>query len=210
MQAVGQRVEVGEAGRHAGHLPGLAGGDLDLVHRRFEQLAQPQVVVATAGVDDAVDLGLRGVDDVLDGAALGVPHLDDPGARLDKPAQHRALGDDLGVVAGVRRGGDGGDELVEVRLAADAGQLAALGQLVGDGDGVGRLAAPVQLEDRVIDELVRGPVEVLAAGDLEAVGDGVLGQQHPAEDGLLGMDVLRGSRSSGARRRGNSSCTVML
>ena len=139
-----------------------------------------------------VDLGLGRVDDVLDvAAALRVAELDDAGAGLDQAAQHGPLGHDLGVVAGVGGGGDGLDELVQVGLAADAAEVAALGQLVGDGDGVGGLTAAVEVEDRVVDQLVRRAVEVGASQDLDAVGDGVLGQQHAAEHGLLGVDVLR-------------------
>ena len=87
--------------------------------------------------------------------------------------------------------GTDGDQRVQVGLAADPGQVAALGQLVGDGDRVGRLAAAVEVEDRVVDQLVRRAVEVVALEHLDAVGDGVLGQQHAAEHGLLGVDVLR-------------------
>ena len=88
---------------------------------------------------------------------------------------------------------------MEVGRAADAGELAALLQLGGDGDGVGRLAAPIEVEDRVVDQLVGGTVEVVAAHRLDDVGDGVLGEQHAAEHGLLGDDVLRGSARELAR-----------
>jgi hypothetical protein len=37
---------------------------------------------------------------------------------------------------------------------------------------------------------VSGPVEVVPADNLDDVGDGILGQQHAAENGLLGRDVL--------------------
>ena len=36
-----------------------------------------------------------------------------------------------------------------------------------------------------------GPVVVGRPDDLDDVGDGVLGQQHAAEDALLGRDVVR-------------------
>ena len=52
--------------------------------------------------------------------------------------------------------------------------------------GVGRLAPGVQVGDRVVHDLVRGPVEVGALDDLGDVGDRVLGQQHGAEYALLG------------------------
>jgi len=35
-----------------------------------------------------------------------------------------------------------------------------------------------------------GAVEVLGAQHLDDVGDRVLGQQHPAEHGLFGLDVV--------------------
>ena len=40
--------------------------------------------------------------------------------------------------------------------------------------------------------VVTRPVEVGLAQDLDDVGDRVLGQQHAAEDRLLGVEVLRG------------------
>ena len=56
------------------------------------------VVLTTALLGDRVDLGLRPVDDLVDVAlALPVAHLHDAGARLDEPAQHGPLVDDLGV-----------------------------------------------------------------------------------------------------------------
>ena len=66
-----------------------------------------------------------------------------------------------------------------------------LGQLVAHGDRVGRLTAAVKVEHRVVDQLVRRAVEVGALELLDAVGDGVLAQQHAAEHRLLGPDVLR-------------------
>jgi hypothetical protein len=123
----------------------------------------------------------------------GVAHLDDPGAGLDQLAEHRALADDPGVVAGVGRGGHRGDQGVQVRGAADPGDLPALGELARDGDRVGRVAASVQVQDRVVDDLVRRPVEVVGVQDLDDLGDGVGGQQHPADHALLGGDVVRWS-----------------
>src|SRR4051794_31327465 len=99
--------------------------------------------------------------------------------------------DDLGVVLGVGRGRHRLDERVQVRSAADLVDLAALGEFGGDGDGVGRLALRVDVEDRLVDRLVRGLVEVVALEDLDDVGDGVLGQQHAAQYRLLGVQILR-------------------
>jgi hypothetical protein len=73
-------------------------------------------------------------------------------------------------------------------------------QLGGDGDHVDRLAAAVEIDDRVVDGLVRRSVEVGTADHLGDVGDRVLRDQHRPEHGLLGCHVLR--RGPVARRRG--------
>ena len=79
---------------------------------------------------------------------------------------------------------------MQIGLAAHAHQVATLGQLVRDGDGVGGLATAEEVQDRVIDLLVRGAVEVDALEHLDAVSDRILGQQHAADDALLRVDVL--------------------
>jgi len=79
---------------------------------------------------------------------------------------------------------------VQVGTAADAGQLAALGQQVADGHRVRGLAPAVQLQDRLVHELVGGPVVVVGTDHLHHIGDGILGHQHAAEDALLGGQVV--------------------
>ena len=80
---------------------------------------------------------------------------------------------------------------MQVGGSADPVDLAALGQLVRDRHGVRGFAPAVEVDDGLVDGLVGGPVEVLAAEDLHDVGDGVLGEHHAAQHGLLGQDVLR-------------------
>ena len=202
VQAVGQLVEVDEPGRHADHLAAPRADRLDLVERALHDRGEREVVLRRTTVGDGVDLGLRGVDHVVGVAVAGEAHLHDLGAGLDEPAQHRCLAHDPRVVARVGGGGDRGDQRVEVGRAADPGELAALLQLGGHGDGVGRLAPPVEVEDRLVDQLVCGAVEVVPAHDLDDVGDRVLGQQHAAENGLLGRDILRrGAFELGVRGR---------
>ncbi len=191
MQAVGERVEVGESGRHAGQRAAPAADGLDLVQRAGHDLRQLGVVLGDPPVGDAVDLGLGPVHQLVGVTVARVAELDDPGPDLDQAAQDGPLPDDAGVVAGVGGGGHGGDERVQVGRAAHAADVAAPGQLGGDGDGIGGLAAPVQVEDDLVDDLVRGPVVVGALDDVEDIGDGVLGQQHAAEHALLGGDVIR-------------------
>src|SRR5690606_11811694 len=75
----------------------------------------------------------------------------------------------------------------------DAGDLALALQLSGDRDGVGRLAARGQIDDRVEDQLVRRAVEVASFEQVVGRVDGGLAQQHRPEHALLGGHVLRGS-----------------
>ncbi len=120
----------------------------------------------------------------------GVPHLDDPRARLDEAAEDGLLGDDPRVVPGVRRRRDEGGERVQVLGTAGAEQLALLRELVGDRDDVGGLAPGVERDHRVEDELVLRDVEVRAANRLEHIGGRVLREQHPADRGLLGEEIV--------------------
>src|SRR5690606_24585209 len=86
--------------------------------------------------------------------------------------------------------GDGLGQGDQVGGAADALELAAAFQAGSDGDRVGGLAAAVEVEDGVVDGLVRGAVEVAGAQHLDHVGDGVLAEQHAAEHGLFCGQVV--------------------
>ncbi len=190
VQAVGQLVQLDEPGGHADHLAAAVADRLDLVERALHDRGERLIVLAGAALGDGVDLGLGGVDDRVDLAVAGVTHLRDAGAGLDQAAQDGALGHDLGVVAGVGRGRHRGQQRVQVRRPAGPGDLPALGQLGRDGDRVGRLAPPVQVEDGVVDQLVGRLVEVVGAQRLDDVGDGVLAQHHAAEHALLRGQIL--------------------
>jgi transposase len=80
---------------------------------------------------------------------------------------------------------------MQVRAAADPGDLAAPGELIGDGDRVRGLAAGVQVQDGFMDQLVSWTVVVDRPDHLDHVRDGVLGEQHPAERTLLRGNVVR-------------------
>jgi hypothetical protein len=191
VETVGEVVQVGEAGGHTGE-SGPAGLDgLHLVEGRLHQLRQRLEVLRRPTVGYRVHLGLGPVDDLVDVALPRVRHLTDPDRRVDQPAQHRLLADDLRVPSGVGRDRHRGQQGVQVGSATDPEQLAALAELVGHGDRVGRLAAAVEVGDGVVDLLVGRPVEVRAADRLHHVRDGVLAHQHGAEHALLGLHVLR-------------------
>src|SRR5690606_9945235 len=105
----------------------------------------------------------RGLGGIADSGRIptAVAELGDAAGGRDQPPQQCLFRDDLCVVAGVERGGHGGDQRVQVGGTADAFQLAATLQLGGDGDRIDRLAPPVQVEDGLVDGLVSGPVEVV-------------------------------------------------
>jgi hypothetical protein len=90
---------------------------------------------------------------------------------------------------------------VQVVGAARAHEVAGLDELVGHGDDVGRLAVRVQAEDRLEDQLVLRDVEVGAANRLDDVGHGIRRQQHAAEGGLFGEQIVRRGALVAALRR---------
>jgi hypothetical protein len=58
---------------------------------------------------------------------------------------------------------------VQVWCPANLGDVAALGELGRHGDGICGLASAVQVQDRVVHDLVSGPVVVGRLDDLEHV-----------------------------------------
>ena len=191
VQTVGERIQIGETGRHADHLTAAIGDRLDLGECAIHQVTQRQVILCTASLGDLVHLGLRTVDHIVDLTLAGVPHLHDARSRLDQAAQDRPLAHDARVVLRVRRGRHHRHQGVQIRRAPDAGQLTDLGQLMGDRDRIGRLAFAVQVEDRAVDGGVGRTVEVGLADHLDDIGDRILAQHHRPEHRLLRGDVLR-------------------
>ena len=205
LEAAGHRVDVAEAGGGAGHL-GLAG----------RELLQPVDLVVQDVAEDAEVGGLLFVGDFEEeflgplgelarfAVALVDPALDFL-AGAEQPAQQRILLDDLGVVFGVAGGGDFGGQLGDVVFAARFVDLVGLRQRLGDGELVDRLRGGVEVVDRFEDRPVAVEVEVVGV-QLHLVdhpGQGRLGDQHRAEDGLLRLDVLRGDVGGRGRRHGS-------
>ena len=118
---------------------------------------------------------------------------------MQQPPQHRVLAHDARVLADVADGGHGAREQVDRGAAADALEQAALLEVLDERERVDRLAHRVEVEHGLEDQAVRLAVEVLR---LEALVDDQRGQrrvrqQHGAEHGLLGFEVL-GRRGGGA------------
>ena len=119
-----------------------------------------------------------------------VAELGDLAGDADEPPQQRVLLDDPGVAGGVGRGRRRGLEVDQGAGAADGLEQAGPPQLVGDGDGVGRLALGVERGDGVEDVAVGRLVEVVDGDDLDGRRDGVARQQHGPEQRLLGLEVV--------------------
>lgn len=144
VQAVGELVELAEAGGDAGHGTVAAVGRLDLLDGGIDRDGERYVVLGRLRAGDRVDLRLRVVDDVGRVALAVVAELDDARPGVDEAAEDRSLGDDARVVAGVGRGRDDRRKGVQVVRAARLVQLTGLDELVGDGDDVGRLTVGVE------------------------------------------------------------------
>jgi len=195
VQAVEQPIEIGEAGRDAGHRITLRADRLDLIEGGLEQVFEADEVFADPALGDVIDRLLRQVDQIVGVAAAAaeraVTELDDARARLDEPPQHGALADDPAVIGRVRRRRDAGDQCVQVGGATDPSDIARVGERGRHRDHVGRLATAVEVDDRIEDRRMHRPIEVTGANDLDDVGDRVLRQHHAAEHALLRCDILR-------------------
>jgi hypothetical protein len=104
---------------------------------------------------------------------------------------HQTSGDDLGVVQRVDRVRHAVDQLGNELLSADGLELAAAGQLFGQGDRVGRIAQVVHVADGEEDLLVNVAVEVVDGQERHDVVEMAVIQQHAAEHTFLGLHVLR-------------------
>jgi hypothetical protein len=154
-------------------------------------------VLARVLVGDLEDRALGEVHQLARGRLVRVDLGLDLVGRVQQPAQHRVLADDAGVLADVADGGHRARQQVHRRAAADRLELAVLLEVLDERERVDGLARPVQREHRREDQPVALAVEV--AGLQALVDDqrrqrGVR-QQHRAEHGLLGLEVL------GRRRR---------
>ncbi len=98
-----QRVEVVVAGGGADDVALAVVHRLELVHRLFERGIQRDERVGDASLGDLEDRGFGPVERLVDRVLGRVRHLLDAARGLDEAAQHRELGDDLGVVLRVRR-----------------------------------------------------------------------------------------------------------
>ena len=134
-----------------------------------------------------------------------VAELCDFGAGCDHIAQDGTLVDDVGIEGCVGCGRHGCDEAVQIVRAADLVEVAIRQQLVGHEHHVHRLTGGKQIDDRVIDRLMLGLVEIGDVNGLRDLADGILTHQHAAEHGHFRVVIVRGhsveNRVADRRRR---------
>ncbi len=185
---------------------GRAGDGLALFVQLLEpvEVALEQVVDTRHGVDHpalghVVHHRFGRVDGLGDVVRRGEAQLGDLAGHSDEPAQHRVVVDDLGVLLGVGRGRGRHLEIDEGSGPTDRLEQTRPAQLVGDRDGVGRLAGAVQRHDGLEYVAVRGTVEVLGDDHVDRIAHRVARQQHGSEQRALGFEVLRGNARASVR-----------
>ena len=192
LKAAGDAVDVAEARGRAREL-GLAGGELlqpvDLV---VEDLVDAPEVACLLLVGDLEQQPL-GVLGELARLAVAVAHpLLDPLAGAEQPPQQRVLLHDPGVMGGVADSGHVRRQLGDVVAVARLRQLPASLQLLDHRELVGGARLAIEVEEAGEDQPVAVEVEVLGL-QLHLVDhrrDGRLGDQHRAQHGPLGFEVL--------------------
>ena len=160
----------------------------------IEDLVDAAEVARLLLVGDLEQQLLGALGQLTRGSPVSLVH---PGLDLlagsEQPPQQGVLLDDLGVVLGVAGRRDLGGQLGDVELAAGILDPAVLVERLDDAELVHRLRGGVEVVDRPEDQPVLVEVEVLRL-QLDLVdhpGERGLGDQHRAEDRLLGLDVLR-------------------
>ena len=191
LQARGDAVEVGEAGRHPGHHLLALVEPLDDFERLARQLVHRVERGADAALGDFEDFVLGLVEELVDARGRVVGGGGDFGRGRGERAQYRLLAHDARVVGDVGGGRDAGGELGDVSRAADRFELAARAQRVGHRDGVDRLVAVRQLGHHAKDLAMRLAIEVVGVEDFEGLVDGLVLEQDRAEHRLLGLQILR-------------------
>ena len=175
---------------------------LDAVEPRPEQLVQRPHGVDRPSLAHIEDHLLGDVDRRLHVFRDRVADVGDVAGHADEAAQQGVLLHDLGVVACVGDGRGVGLQRDEDGRVPDLLEQPRALQLVGHGDGVDGLTPLHQGLDGREDVPVRGFVEVAGGAGLDADRGGVVGKQHGPEQGLLGIEVVRGHPRTGSGRRG--------
>src|SRR6266566_4457051 len=189
-------IQIDESAWHPSQRTGAGLELLDPLHRRPDELLDPNELLGAPELRHLKDTVLRIVEHFAGGPVSLVDVLDDAGGRLDEPAQHRLVAHDPGVIVDVGGGGDDVDERRDVFHPPGAVQVAAARQLVAQRHGIDDIAALGQRQHRAEQEAMRFPVEHRVVQDFSGFERRVLVEQHGAEDRLLGF-VAPGSLAAG-------------
>src|SRR5690625_1603061 len=129
MKSVGESVKIGEAGWNTREFAPALPRRIDFVHRGRDEGREWLVILMRPPLSGRVNLGLCGVNEFFDVAAIGgVSELHDASAGVNEAAQNRPLAHDSAVESRVRGGGHRGDQRVKIGRAPDAGEFTPLVQ----------------------------------------------------------------------------------
>jgi hypothetical protein len=192
LEAERHLVEVREPRRHAGEVAAARAQHLDALHRGPEQRLDLDEPLGAAAVVELEDLALGEVEQLGHVGRALVAFAHERGGRLDQPPPQRLLADDPAMVLHVRRGRDLVEEAAEIFLAAGAGEIPALLELVGEREGIHHRAGVVHGHHRTEQPAVALAVEHVLGHELGGGDDGIRRQDHRGEHGAL--RVLRPRR----------------
>ena len=190
-ETCGDAVEIGEARGDAVEFPTPLAERFELIDGGTDEIGNGREVVGALGAIDRHDVGLSSIDDIGDLTLASLAHLGNALTGFDQAPQHCLLVHDGRVVVDVGRDADAGNQRMQIRRTTDARYFALALQFCGHRDGVGRLAPSVQIVDRVEDQLMRRPVEVMTVQNVVGGIDRILAEQHGTQHALLGGNVLR-------------------
>ena len=121
------------------------------------------------------------IDGLADVVGQAVAQLGDLAGHADEPTQQGVFLDDGGVASGIRDSRCCCLQRDEGGRTADGLEQPCPAQFFGDGDRIGGLTGGIERGDRLIDMPMSRLVEVLGHELLGRHRDGILGQQHGAE-----------------------------
>ena len=191
LEATGQLVEVGEPGGNAGNAALGLVHLVDFIQRAENDFLDGLEILAGLARRHLENLLFRRIQHPVDLLRLGVAHGGDVRGGGDQSAQQAFFLHDLGVEGDVGGGGHAIGERSDVGDAAGLLQRVFAAEDVNDRDEVDGLAAFEQAQGGAINQPVRFPVEILGIEHVRNLGDGALLDQHGAQHGLFGLDVLR-------------------
>ena len=131
------------------------------------------------------------INNLVNITGLAIAHLHDARARFNETTQDRLFTNDARVIVRVSCGGHHRDEGVEIGGTTDAGDLTDPGELGGNGDGIRRFTAAIKIQDGIENDLVSRAIKIRLANFFNNISDGIFTEQHGAEDGLFGGNIMR-------------------